>query len=95
MPGDGAGLGEVTVGVGVAHRAVSADEISSYILIYIQSLQMNKVPFGMYVSSINDGLGKLQNCMIASTLDSFALSATVTTLMHKSFVHKNHKTKIE
>ena len=56
---------------------------------------MNKVPFGMYVSSINDGLGKLQNCMIASTLDSFALSATVTTLMHKSFVHKNHKTKIE
>ena len=82
MPGDGAGLGEVTVGVWVAHRAVSADEISFYIPISIQNLQMNKVPFGMYVSSINDGLGKLQNCMIAPTLDSFTLYATVTTLMH-------------
>ena len=43
---------------------------------------MNKVPFGMYVSNINDELGKLQNCMIAPTLDSFALYVTVTILMH-------------
>ena len=33
LPGDCAGLGEVTVGVGVAHRAVSADTM--LILFYI------------------------------------------------------------
>ena len=36
----------------------------------------------------NDGPGKLQNCMIAFSLDSFLLYVTVTTLMHKSFVQK-------
>ena len=42
---------------------------------------MNNVPFGMYVSNINDGQGKSQHCMIAPPLDSFALYATVTTMM--------------
>ena len=60
LPGDCAGLGEVTVGVGVAHRAVSADTM--LIIFYIPNfnicseffaiLQMNNVPFGMYVSNI-------------------------------------------
>ena len=37
LPGDCAGLGEVTVGVGVAHRAVS-EEILFHIPIPIQNL---------------------------------------------------------